>query len=140
MLYMWRDYADRSIRIYSNSCHWTNYLFQNSSGGGRDIWFVVGAPLHISSGAGMVTWREAAVPLQKRLGPGRFIWLVAAVVGGLVGAVSARVVVCDRAAARSSGDRRPLLMRYWPIAGVPPCVSWDVCPVTGAGAITSSGV
>ena len=85
----------------------------------------------------MVTWREAAVSLQKRLGPGRFIWLVAAVTGGLIGAVSARVVPAARAAARSSGEGRPLLMRYWPMAGVPPCVSIDISPVTAAGAITS---
>lgn len=74
----------------------------------------------------MVTWREAAVSLQKRLGPGRFIWLVAAVTGGAAGAVSARVVARARAAARSSGERRPLLMRYCPIAGAPPGVSWDI--------------
>ncbi len=86
----------------------------------------------------MVTWREAAVPLQKRPGPGRFIWLVAAVGGGAAGAVSARVVAAARAAARSSREGRPLLMRYWPIAGVPPCVSWNTWPVTASGVITSS--
>jgi hypothetical protein len=88
----------------------------------------------------MVTWREAAVPLQKRPGPGRFIWLVAAVTGGAAGAVSARVVACACAAARSSRERRPLLMRYWPIAGVPPCESRDISPVTAAGVVICSGV
>ena len=69
-----------------------NYFLQKSSGVGRAIWLVIGTPCQIVSGGGMVTRLPAAVPLQNLLGPGSLIWLVAAVVGGVIGAVRARLV------------------------------------------------
>ncbi len=90
------------------------------------------------SGEGKVTRLPAAVPLQNLLGPGSLIWLVAAVVGGVIGAVRARLVAsaCAEAAALDrTGNPAPDLCigpgaRYCPTAAVPCRVRRVVCPAT----------
>ena len=99
---------------------------------------MIGTPCQMVSGEGMVTRLPAAVPLQNLLGPGSLIWLVAAVVGGVIGAVRARLVASacaeaaalDRAGTPGSAPRTGAGARYCPTASVPSCVRRVACPAT----------